>query len=95
MAAFTFGGHGARPPGRSLPTEAQAQPAPVRAEPAPAQSATTVGPAAPPIATANQLEAASGVKVSRNGPAGPPTPLIIDVQQVLAERAKAANAVPR
>ena len=83
--------------GGSLATEAQAQPAPVRAEPpAPAQSATAAAPAVPPIATADQVEAASGVKVTRNGAAGPPTPLIIDVQQALAaERAKAAAAVPR
>jgi hypothetical protein len=97
MAVFTFGGRDARLPGGSPAKDAQALPAQVRAEPQPsAQPATVAAPVVPPIATADQVEAASGVKVTRNGAVRTPTPLIIDVQQALAaERAKTPTIVPR
>jgi uncharacterized protein len=45
---------------------------------------------APPIASAGQVEAASGVKVTRAGGGGPPDARIIDVQRALAVRLEAA-----
>jgi uncharacterized protein len=41
---------------------------------------------APPIASAGQLEAASGVKVTRAGGGSPPNARIIDVERALAVR---------
>jgi len=62
------------------------EPAPEKAETATAE--TPAPPAEPlplhPIASAGEVEAASGVKVTRKGESGPPTALIIDVQQALA-----------
>ena len=46
--------------------------------------------AAPPIASADQVEAASGVKVIRGGGGGPPNARIIDVERALAVRLDAA-----
>ena len=46
--------------------------------------------AAPPIASADQVEAASGVKVLRGGGGGPPNARIIDVERALAVRLDAA-----
>ena len=46
--------------------------------------------AAPPIASADQVEAASGVKVTRPGGGGPPNARIIDVERALADRLNAA-----
>jgi len=64
----------------------------VEAAPAPPKSAAQEVPHAareavgPPIASAEQVEAASGVKVTRGG-AGPPKALIIDVARALAAKA--------
>ncbi|HKN30355.1 MAG TPA: hypothetical protein VJY34_21735 [Roseiarcus sp.] len=66
MAAFTFGRHDAEPRGEWLAARTEAPAAPLRAEPTPAPSSAGVDtPALPPIATADQVEAASGVKVTR------------------------------
>jgi uncharacterized protein len=46
--------------------------------------------AAPPIASAGEVEAASGVKVTRAGGGGPPNARIIDVERTLAVRLDAA-----
>jgi uncharacterized protein len=46
--------------------------------------------APPPIAAAEQVEAASGVKVTRVGGGGPPNARIIDVEQALGVRLDAA-----
>ena len=46
--------------------------------------------AAPPIASAGQVEAASGVKVTRAGGGSPPNARIIDVERALADRLNAA-----
>ncbi len=46
--------------------------------------------AAPPIASADQIEAVSGVKVIRGGGGGPPNARIIDVERALAVRLDAA-----
>jgi hypothetical protein len=60
--------------------KAEAQPAGL---PAPSASVAEAPPL-PPIASAGQVEAASGVKVTRKGDAAAPAALIIDVQQALA-----------
>ena len=63
----------------------------VEAAPAPPKSAAQEVPhaareaAGPPIASAEQVEAASGVKVTRGG-AGPPKALIIDVARALGAK---------
>jgi uncharacterized protein len=57
---------------------------------APDTSASAHEAAAPPIASAGQLEAASGVKVTRAGGGGPPNARIIDVERALAVRLDAA-----
>jgi uncharacterized protein len=62
-----------------------APPAPV--SPEPAASAHEAAP--PPIASAGDVEAASGVKVTRAG-GGPPNARIIDVERALAVRLDAA-----
>jgi hypothetical protein len=98
MAAFTFGRQDAQPRGQSFTARTEAAPtAPVRAEPPPSPASASADNAAlPPVATADQVEAASGVKVTRQGGATAPAPLIIDVQQALAAaNAKAAKVVPR
>ena len=97
MAAFTFGRHDAEPRGEWLAARTVAPAAPLRAEPTPTPSSAGVDtPALPPIATADQVEAASGVKVTRGGGASAPAALIIDVQQALAAaKAKAAPVVQR
>lgn len=63
-------------------------PAPVAQSPAkpaaPPQTDPANPPSAPPIALADPVEAASGVKVARKAVNGA-APLIIDVQQALAE----------
>ena len=55
------------------------------APPSPAP-ATTPAPPRPAAATGDEIEAASGVKVVRNGGAGPGGALVIDVRQALAVR---------
>ena len=96
MAAFTFGLRGAQPRGDWFAARTEAPPAPVRAEPPSPGSAGVDSPARPPISTADQNEAASSVKDTRQGDASAPIPLIIDVQQALAAaKAKAAPLVPR
>ena len=98
MAAFTFGRHDAQPRGRSFMARTEAATAaPLRAKPPPSPASASADNAAlPPAATADQIEAASGVKVTRQGGATAPAPLIIDVQQALAAaKAKAAKVVPR
>jgi hypothetical protein len=98
MATFTFGRHDAQPRGRSFMARTEAATAaPPRAKPPPSPASAGADNAAlPPAATADQIEAASGVKVTRQGGATAPAPLIIDVQQALAAaKAKAAKVVPR
>jgi polysaccharide deacetylase 2 family uncharacterized protein YibQ len=66
-------------------------PAPAPHEPAPPEASKSVREAmAPPIASADQVEAASDVKVTRVGGGGPPNGLIIDVPRALAHRLEAA-----
>jgi hypothetical protein len=63
----------------------------VEAAPPPLKPATRESPpaareaASPPVASAEQVEAASGVKVTRGG-AGPPKALIIDVARALGAK---------
>jgi hypothetical protein len=97
MAAFTVGRHDAAPRGESFAARTDAPTAPVRANPPPAPASVGVDkPPLPPIATADQVEAASGVKVTRPDGASAPIPLIIDVQQALAAaKLKAAAGVQR
>ena len=64
--------------------------APAPPGPAPDVVASAHEAAAPPIASAGQLEAASGVKVTRAGGGGPPDARIIDVERALAVRLDAA-----
>ena len=72
-------------PPRGEPVAAAAPEAAARRTEPPAPSAQVAeAPPLPPIASAGQVEAASGVKVTRKGDAGPPAGLIIDVQQALA-----------
>jgi polysaccharide deacetylase 2 family uncharacterized protein YibQ len=66
-------------------------PAPAPHEPAPPEASKSAhDAAAPPSASADQVEAASGVKVTRGGGGGAPHALIIDVPQALAGRLEAA-----
>ena len=66
-------------------------PAPAPPQPAPPEAPKSVQEtAAPAVASADQVEAASGVKVTRVGGGGPPNSLIIDVPQALAVRLEAA-----
>ena len=98
MAAFTFGHHKALQRGEAIAARTEAPPpAPVQVEsPQPTGSVVADKAAPPPIATADRVEAASGVKVGRTGAAAAPIPLIIDVQQALADqKAKAAPVVQR
>ena len=64
--------------------------APPAASAAPDPGARAHEAAAPPIASADQVEAASGVKVIRGGGGGPPNARIIDVERALAVRLDAA-----
>jgi hypothetical protein len=61
---------------------------------APAVSARSHEAVAPPIASAEQVEAASGVKVTRASGGGPPTALIIDVPRALAVQPAPAQSNP-
>jgi uncharacterized protein len=66
-------------------------PAPAPPQPAPPEAHKRVQEAvAPAIGSADQVEAASGVKVTRVGGGGPPNALIIDVPRALAVRLEAA-----
>src|SRR5271165_420145 len=66
-------------------------PAPAPPQPPPPEAPASVHEAAAPaIGSADQMEAASGVKVTRVGGGGPPNALIIDVPQALAVRLEAA-----
>ena len=58
--------------------------------PPPDATASAKEATAPPIASIDQMEAASGVKVMRGGGGGPPNALIIDVPRALAIRLEAA-----
>jgi polysaccharide deacetylase 2 family uncharacterized protein YibQ len=69
---------------------AKVEVAPPSAPPAPDATASLHEAAAPPIATAGQVEAASGVKVTRAGGGVPPDARIIDVERALAVRLDAA-----
>jgi hypothetical protein len=60
---------------------------------APDVTASVRDPAAPPIASAEQMEAASGVKVTR-GVGAPPKALIIDVQRALDARGGSSRSNP-
>ncbi len=97
MAVFTLGERGEQPRVAPLAASAEVQPAQAPAEMAPPpKSAAVDNPTPAPAPTADQIEAASGVKVTRGGGASAPAPLIIDVQQALAAmKAKAAPAVER
>ena len=97
MAAFTIGRYDARPPAEWLATRSEAPPAPARAAAPPSQEPVAADrPAQPPIAAADQLQTASGVKVTQQGGGAAPVPLIIDVQQALAAaRARAALGAQR
>jgi uncharacterized protein len=64
--------------------------APPAASAAPAPGAPAHEAAPPPIASADQVEAGSGVKVIRGGGGGPPNARIIDVERALAVRLDAA-----
>lgn len=96
MAAFTLGRHDAASRAGSLAARTETRAA-ARSEPTPSREPVAVDkPALPPIATADQVETASGVKVARPGGAAAPIPLIIDVQQALAAvKAKAAPDAQR
>lgn len=95
MAAFTLGRHDAASHAGSLAARTET-PGPAHSEPTPSQEPVVVDkPVPPPIATADQVEAASGVKVARPGGAAAPIPLIIDVQQTLAAAKKAARDAQR
>lgn len=66
-------------------------PAPAPPQPAPPEAPKSVQEtAAPAVASADQVEAASGVKVTRVGGGGPPNALIIDVPRAPAVRLEAA-----
>jgi uncharacterized protein len=69
---------------------AKVEVAPPSAPLAPDATASLHEAAAPPIATASQVEAASGVKVTRAGGGVPPDARIIDVERALAVRLEAA-----
>jgi hypothetical protein len=96
MAAFTFGRYDAPSRAEWLAARTEAPPAPARPQPASPQEPIAVDkPAQPPIATADQLQTASGARVTQQG-GGAPVPLIIDVQQALAAaRARAASDAQR
>jgi uncharacterized protein len=69
---------------------AKVEVAPPSAPLAPDATASLHEAAAPPIATASQVEASSGVKVTRAGGGVPPDARIIDVERALAVRLDAA-----
>ena len=60
---------------------------------APETTASVREPVAPPIASAEQVEATSGVKVTR-GIGAPPKALIIDVQRALAAKGSSSQLNP-
>jgi polysaccharide deacetylase 2 family uncharacterized protein YibQ len=63
----------------------------VEVAPAPSEIAASVHAATPPaIASADQVEAASGVKITRGGGGEPPNARIIDVERALAVRLEPA-----
>jgi uncharacterized protein len=65
--------------------------APASKAPAPTEAPVATPDAIlPPIASADQVEAASGVKVTRSGGGAPPGALIIDVQQALSLKLESA-----
>jgi hypothetical protein len=67
-------------------------PAPQKVD-APDVTASVRKPVAPPIASAEQVEATSGVKVTR-GIAAPPKALIIDVQRALGVKGSSSQSNP-
>jgi hypothetical protein len=97
MAAFTLGRRDEPPRAEPLALSAEAPRAPARVEPALSPgSGGASNPTLPPAAAADQIERASGVKVTRQGGgANAPTPLIIDVQQALAAARRTASGVQR
>jgi hypothetical protein len=90
IAALAFVAGVVAPARRDAPPQgepvAAAKPETARtAQPPPAPFADVGGlPPLSGIASADQVEQASGVKVTRKGGAGPPAALIIDVQRALA-----------
>ena len=60
---------------------------------APEVTASVREPVAPPVASAEQVEATSGVKVTR-GIGAPPKALIIDVQRALAAKGSSSQLNP-
>jgi uncharacterized protein len=74
---------------------AKVEVSPARPKPAAADvSAGAHEAIAPPIASAKQVEAASGVKVTRASGGGPPKALIIDVARALASGPASAQSNP-
>ncbi len=69
---------------------AKVEVAPAPAPPQPAPPDASASAQAPAIASVDQMEAASGVMVTRVGGVGPPNALIIDVPRALAVRLEAA-----
>lgn len=83
------------PPGGEPFAVAKVEVLPAPPKPAaPDVSAGARQPVAPPVASAEQVEAASGVKVTRAS-GGPPKALIIDVPRALAVRLTPAQADPQ
>ena len=97
MAAFTFGGYDARQRAEALAQKVEARPAPIVAYASPpAQPKPVADPIVPRDASSDKVNAASGVRITPNDAAGPPTPLIIDVQKALAaQQAHSAWIAPR
>jgi hypothetical protein len=67
-------------------------PAPRKLDP-PDVTASVRGPVAPPTASAEQVEATSGVKITR-GAGAPSKALIIDVQRALAAKGSSSQSNP-
>ena len=72
----------------ALAAKARPEPAPAPAAPPPAHPSSEAkpAPALPPIASAEQVNAASGVKITRNGANLPPGGVLINVQQAIASQ---------
>ncbi len=79
------------PPDNEIVATAQVEPAPPPVAPAqPADSDATPNPGLPAVASASQVEAASGVKVMRSGGGDAPGGVIIDVPEALGVTLDAA-----
>ena len=78
------------PPGGEPYAVTKVEAAPRATPPSPDGVASAHEAGTPPIASAGEVEAASGVKVIRGGGGGPPSARIIDVERALAVRLNAA-----